>query len=113
MLKRLFAAAAALTLFAGIAMAAGLNDAQIAHIAYTAGQIDIDTAKLALSKTKNDEIRAFAQNMLDDHTAVNNQALALLKKLKVTPTSTTRSPTTRRSTRRWRRRSSRQPKMPT
>ena len=85
MLKRLFAAAAALTLFAGIAMAAGLNDAQIAHIAYTAGQIDIDTAKLALSKTKNDEIRAFAQNMLDDHTAVNNQALALLKKLKVTP----------------------------
>jgi putative membrane protein len=69
----------------GVAAAADLNDAQIAHIAYTAGQIDIDAAKLALSKTANDDVRAFAQNMLDDHTAVNQQALALLKKLNVTP----------------------------
>ena len=61
------------------------NDAQIAHIAYTAGQIDIAAAKLALEKSKNAEVRAFAQNMVDDHTAVNQKALALLKKLNVTP----------------------------
>lgn len=85
MIKRLLTAAAAVVLFAGVATAADLNDAQIAHVAYTAGQIDIDAAKVALAKTKSDEIRAFAQNMLDDHTAVNDQALALLKKLKVTP----------------------------
>jgi putative membrane protein len=67
------------------AHAATLNDAQIAHIAYTAGEIDIAAAKLALQKSQNAEVRAFAQNMVDDHTAVNQKALALLKKLKVTP----------------------------
>src|SRR5262245_27708649 len=61
------------------------NDAQIAHIAYTAGAIDIKAAKLALQKSKNKEVRDFAENMVHDHTAVNDQALALVKKLKVTP----------------------------
>ena len=67
------------------AHAATLNDAQIAHIAYTAGELDIAAAKLALQKSKNADVRAFAQNMVGDHTAVNQKALALLKKLKVTP----------------------------
>ena len=62
-----------------------LNDAQIAHIAYTAGQIDADAAKLALERSKNAEVRAFAETMLRDHVAVNEQALALVKKLNVTP----------------------------
>lgn len=61
------------------------TDPQIAHIAYTAGQIDIEAAKLALDKTKNSAVRTFADSMLRDHTAVNEQALALVKKLKVTP----------------------------
>ena len=61
------------------------NDAQIAHIAYTAGQIDIKAAQLALQKSKNKEVRDFAENMVRDHTAVNDQALALVKKLSVTP----------------------------
>ena len=61
------------------------TDPQIAHIAYTAGVIDIDTAKLALSKSKNKAVTGFAQSMVDDHQAVNNQALALVKKLGVTP----------------------------
>ena len=61
------------------------NDAQIAHIAYTAGQIDVDAAQLALKKAQNKDVRAFAQDMLRDHKAVNEKALALVKKLKVTP----------------------------
>jgi putative membrane protein len=61
------------------------NDAQIAHIAYTAGQIDIKAAQLALQKSKNKEVRDFAENMVKDHTAVNDQALALVKKLNVKP----------------------------
>ncbi|HWM46487.1 MAG TPA: DUF4142 domain-containing protein [Xanthobacteraceae bacterium] len=61
------------------------NDAQIAHIAYTAGQIDIKAAELALKKSKSKEVRVFAQEMVRDHKAVNDQALALVKKLKVTP----------------------------
>ena len=61
------------------------NDAQIAHIAYTAGEIDIKAAKLALQKSQNKEVRDFAENMVRDHAAVNDQALALVKKLNVTP----------------------------
>ena len=61
------------------------NDAEIAHIAYTAGAIDIKAAKLALQKSKNKGVLDFAENMVRDHTAVNDQALALVKKLKVTP----------------------------
>jgi len=61
------------------------NDAQIAHIAYTAGQIDIKAANLALEKSKDKQVRDFAENMVRDHTAVNEQALALVKKLNVTP----------------------------
>jgi putative membrane protein len=61
------------------------TDPQIAHIAYTAGQIDISAAELALKKTKNKAVREFAEEMVRDHTAVNKQALALLEKLKVKP----------------------------
>ena len=61
------------------------TDPQIAHIAYTAGQLDIEAAKQALDKSKNTDVRAFAEEMVRDHTAVNDQALALVKKLNVTP----------------------------
>lgn len=65
--------------------AAQPTDAQIAHIAYTADQIDVDAGKQALAKSKNTQVRAFAQEMVRDHTAVNEQALALVKRLGVTP----------------------------
>jgi putative membrane protein len=77
--------ALALTSIPALAEDAKPNDAQIAHIAYTAGQIDIKAAELALKKSKNKEVRDFAENMVRDHTAVNDQALALVKKLNVTP----------------------------
>ncbi len=81
------AALAAALLLGGapLAQAAGPTDPQIAHIAYTAGQIDIEAAKQALSKSKNKDVRAFAEGMVSDHTAVNKKALDLVKKLKVTP----------------------------
>jgi putative membrane protein len=34
---------------------------------------------------KNKDVRAFAEGMLSDHTAMNKKALDLVKKLKVTP----------------------------
>ena len=70
---------------AGLALAAEPTDPQIAHIAYTAGSIDIEAAKLALEKSKNADVVAFANDMLRDHQAVNDQALALVEKLGVTP----------------------------
>jgi len=65
--------------------AAAPNDAQIAHIAYTAGELDVDAGKQALTKSHNKAIRSFAETMVRDHIAVNEQALALVKKLHVTP----------------------------
>jgi len=81
------ALAAAGLLASGIAVAEGAkpNDAQIAHIAYTAGQIDIAAADQALQKSSNKDVRAFAEDMQRDHKAVNDKALALVKKLGVTP----------------------------
>jgi putative membrane protein len=70
---------------AAVAQSAKPNDAQIAHIAYTAGLADIANAEQAMKKSKNKDVRAFAQNMLQDHKAVNDKALALVKKLNVTP----------------------------
>ena len=61
------------------------TDPQIAHVAYTAGQIDITAAELALKKTHDKAVREFAEEMARDHAAVNKQALALVEKLKVTP----------------------------
>ena len=77
--------AAALTLAAGAAYAQAPNDAQIAHIAYTAGNIDIAAGKQALAMSHNKAVLDFANEMVRDHTAVNDQALALVKKLGVTP----------------------------
>ncbi|MCF2515839.1 DUF4142 domain-containing protein [Sphingomonas sp. G124] len=79
------------TLLAASAMGAqaiagdGPSDAEIAHIAYTAGQIDIDAAKQALAKSTDADVRSFAEMMARDHKAVNDKALALVTKLGVTP----------------------------
>src|SRR5690606_741299 len=61
------------------------NDAQIASIVVTANQVDIDAGKLAQSNAGNAEVKAFGKQMVTDHTAVNKQAAALVKKLKVKP----------------------------
>ena len=44
-----------------------LNDPQIATVALTAHQIDIDRGKLAIKHTKNAEVKQFAEQMADDH----------------------------------------------
>lgn len=62
-----------------------LNDAQIAHIAVIANQIDVDYGKLALKKSDNAEVQQFAKTMINDHQAIIEQATALAKKLGVTP----------------------------
>ncbi|AZO06672.1 DUF4142 domain-containing protein [Mesorhizobium sp. M2A.F.Ca.ET.037.01.1.1] len=88
MFMRPTAALAALFLMSNAPLALAADkptDPQIAHIAYTAGSIDIEAAKLAIKTSKNKEIVAFAKDMERDHEAVNSQALDLVKKLKVTP----------------------------
>jgi putative membrane protein len=79
-------AAAGLIAAAGSGWAAPApTDPQIAHIAYTAGAIDVAAGKQALAKSHDPKVRDFAAEMVRDHTAVNDKALALVKKLGVTP----------------------------
>lgn len=88
MLIRSTTALAALLLFAATPLARAADkptDPQIAHIAYTAGTIDIEAAKQALKKSRNKDVLDFAKDMVRDHEAVNKQALDLVKKLKVKP----------------------------
>ena len=88
MIRRLaVAASAALLAVSGPAPAhqPALSDAEIAHIAYTAGQLDVTAAQQALERSTNAEVRAFAETMARDHQAVNEQALALLERLGVAP----------------------------
>src|SRR5918912_4645331 len=65
--------------------AASLNDPQVANIALTAHQIDVDRGKLALKHTKNDEVKQFADQMVHDHQAGIKEAVDLAKRLGVKP----------------------------
>jgi putative membrane protein len=62
-----------------------LTDPQIADVAVTAHNIDIARGKLALAKTKNDEVKQFAQQMIEDHGAGVKEAVALATRLGVKP----------------------------
>ncbi|HZR02418.1 MAG TPA: DUF4142 domain-containing protein [Burkholderiales bacterium] len=78
--------AAVLAVFAGACLAqGGPNDAQIAAIVVTANQVDIDAGKLAESKGQSKAVKDFGKMMVTDHTGVNKQATALVKKLGVKP----------------------------
>src|SRR5436190_20758661 len=83
MFVRLSAVIAALSLLSSAAMAQGAKptDPQIAHIAYTAGVIDINAARQAMSKTGTKAVKSFLQDMVRDHESVNKLALALEMKL--------------------------------
>lgn len=79
------AALAAVTTARAQESSAAPNDAQIAMITVVADTVDIDAGKLAAEKSKNKEVKEFAETMVRDHTAVNAKATALAKKLNVTP----------------------------
>ncbi|MGE5493253.1 MAG: DUF4142 domain-containing protein [Actinomycetota bacterium] len=85
MKKSGIALAGALFLVAGGAMAQALTDPQIAAITVAANQVDIDAGKLAKSKASSQEVKAFADRMVTDHTGVNKSAHDLAKKLKMKP----------------------------
>ncbi len=80
-----FAAVSALSSAQFAAAQAPPTDPQIVGIVVAANDIDINYGKLALSKTKNQQIHEFAQQMVTDHSAVQKSVFDLGAKLKVTP----------------------------
>ncbi len=88
------ASVSALSLLAGCAGAqaakqakksATLSDANIAAIVVGANKIDISAGKIALERSKNSDVKTFAQRMITDHNAVLNSAVDLVTRLGVTP----------------------------
>lgn len=67
------------------AQGAGPSDPQIVGIVVAADNIDIDYAKLAISKTKDKQVRDFAQQMITDHSSVQKSVNELAAKLNVSP----------------------------
>jgi putative membrane protein len=88
-MKKVFSGLAVSLLVLGtataIAQSGAPNDAQIAGIVVAANTVDINAGKLAESQSNNKDVKAFAKQMITDHTGVNKQATALVKKLNVTP----------------------------
>lgn len=70
---------------AAMAQSPKLDDAQIAHVGVTANQIDVNYGKIALDKSKNKDVRRFAETMIKDHEGVIKQASDLAAKLGVKP----------------------------
>ncbi|MEO6187974.1 MAG: DUF4142 domain-containing protein [Ginsengibacter sp.] len=64
---------------------AKLTDPEIASVAVTANQIDIQYAQIAKKKSKNADVLKFAETMAKDHQSVIDKAVALVTKLGVTP----------------------------
>ena len=62
-----------------------LSDLEIAHVAYVADNIDIRYAHLALALSESQNVRDFAQTMIQHHSSVNEQALKLLAELGAQP----------------------------
>ena len=62
-----------------------LSDPEVAHVAVTANTIDIELARFAQGRVTNPAVKQFAATMITDHSAVNEKAGALARKLGVTP----------------------------
>jgi putative membrane protein len=88
-MKNIAFAAVALTFAiastSAVAQSAAPSDAQIAGIVVEANTVDINAGKLAEKTSSNKDVKAFAKQMVTDHSGVNKKATALVKKLKVTP----------------------------
>ncbi len=65
-----------------------MPDSQIVDVLAASNEAEIEEAKLVLTKTQNPEVRAFAQRMVDDHTRLLNDGMALNQRLGITPMPT-------------------------
>lgn len=64
---------------AGDAESAVPAPAAFVNMAAQAGMTEVEAGKVALAKSKNPEIRGFAQRMVDDHGSANRELASLAK----------------------------------
>ena len=69
---------------AAISAQAADNAGEFAQKAAYAGNFEIESSKLALERSSNAEVKAFAKKMIDDHTAAGAQLKAVAKEAGIT-----------------------------
>jgi putative membrane protein len=62
--------------------------AAFAEVAASSNMFEIESSQLALERTSNDEVKAFAEHMIEDHTAAGEKMKAAAAKDGVTPPAT-------------------------
>jgi putative membrane protein len=80
-----FTAAALFLLAPALTRAQQISDAEIAAIVIAANQVDIDAGALAASTSASAQVKAFGEQMVAAHTAVNKSASELAARIKLAP----------------------------
>jgi putative membrane protein len=65
-----------------------MTDAQILAVVAAANEGEVAAGKLASTKATNDSVKAFARDMVTDHSKMLDDGRALAQKLNITPAST-------------------------
>ena len=71
---------------AGGSAADTVNDANIFAILDASNQVEIQPSQLAQEKAQNPQLKAYAQRMVTEHTALGDSMRALAQRINVTPT---------------------------
>jgi putative membrane protein len=74
---------------AGGAATAAMSDANILALIGISNANEIGASQIALEKGTNPNVKAFARDMVKDHTAMQGDADAVAKRLKISPTPPT------------------------
>ncbi|HEX8422097.1 MAG TPA: DUF4142 domain-containing protein [Pyrinomonadaceae bacterium] len=61
----------------GSTMTLSSSDRKFAMMAAMGGMAEVETARLALTKASSDEVKQYAQKMIDDHTAANAELMQI------------------------------------
>ncbi|MBC7466075.1 MAG: DUF4142 domain-containing protein [Bdellovibrio sp.] len=72
---------------AATAMPPAITDNQIAEVMKTANMAEIDAAKVAKSKSKNQQVKEYAEHMIVEHRQNDKDAKILAKKVDIKPKS--------------------------
>jgi putative membrane protein len=69
----------------GLTGAQSLTDAQIAHVVMTVNNGEVDLGNLAKDKAQDADVKAYAQQMVTDHSSANEKGNQLAQQINLTP----------------------------
>src|SRR4051812_26874192 len=61
------------------AQAAAMSDTKFVNMAAMSGMFEVESSRIALQKSQNQQVKDFAQQMIDDHTKGNEQLMSTVQ----------------------------------